>query len=103
MVLFGLSKGKTFWLCSLYIGESCTCLWTRGRRHRYYDEGAVSGCSCRYQKELVPPATHGYRPLTGKARLVGSTARRCREDDMASFVNSREDMASLAKVELSLA
>jgi hypothetical protein len=22
MVLFGLSKGKTFWLCSLYIGES---------------------------------------------------------------------------------
>src|SRR3546814_3805452 len=102
MVLFGLSKGKTFWLCSLYIGESITCLCTRVRRHRSYDEGAVSGCSCRYQKVLVPLTTHGYRPLTGKARLVGSTARRCRGGPMASVVNSPEDMAFLEKEDLSL-
>src|SRR3546814_7053088 len=41
-------------------------------------------------------------PLTGKARLVGSTARRCRGGPMASVVNSPEDMDSLEKEDLSL-
>src|SRR3546814_11063283 len=61
-----------------------------------------SDLSFRYQKVLVPLATHGYRPLTGKARLVGSTARRCRGGPMASVVNSPEDMDSLEKEDLSL-
>lgn len=55
-----------------------------------------------HQKVLVPLAAHGYRPLTGKARLVGSTARRCRGGPMASVVNSPEDMDSLEKEDLSL-
>src|SRR3546814_2147341 len=61
-----------------------------------------SDLSFRYQKVLVPLATHGYRPLTGKARLVGSTARRFRGGPMASVVNSPEDMDSLEKEDLSL-
>src|SRR3546814_7298472 len=40
--------------------------------------------------------------MTGKARLVGSTARRCRGGPMASVVNSPEDMDSLEKEDLSL-